>query len=189
MRDFWLLAGSRSSCAVRGTNGLIGTHLVSAAFDCGIPEVRAAGLLAVMGVFDLVGTTASGWLSDRFNCRYLLFGYYGLRGISLLFLPAALLGPVAGLGRVRDFLRARLGGHRATDGETDGGGVRTGEGEHRVRLGGGLSPGRRGVCDIGGGCAADCRAGNVHLGVFQCQARCASLRRWWCCRLGAADGS
>jgi predicted MFS family arabinose efflux permease len=60
--------------------------------------VRAAGLLAAMGLFDLVGTTASGWLSDRYNCRYLLFGYYGLRGLSLLFLPQALLGPVVGLG-------------------------------------------------------------------------------------------
>jgi predicted MFS family arabinose efflux permease len=51
-----------------------------------------------MGVFDLVGTTASGWLSDRFNCRYLLFGYYGLRGLSLMFLPHALVGPGVGLG-------------------------------------------------------------------------------------------
>jgi predicted MFS family arabinose efflux permease len=97
VRDFWLLAGSFFVCGA-STNGLIGTHLVAAAFDCGIPEVRAASLLAVMGLFDLVGTTASGWLSDRYNCRYLLFGYYGLRGLSLMFLPQALLGPVAGLG-------------------------------------------------------------------------------------------
>jgi predicted MFS family arabinose efflux permease len=97
VRDFWLLAGSFFVCGA-STNGLIGTHMVAAAFDCGIPEVRAATLLAAMGLFDLIGTTASGWLSDRYNCRYLLFGYYGLRGISLLFLPAALLGPVAGLG-------------------------------------------------------------------------------------------
>jgi sugar phosphate permease len=97
VRDFWLLAGSFFVCGA-STNGLIGTHMVAAAFDCGIPEVRAASLLAVMGLFDLVGTTASGWLSDRYNCRYLLFGYYSLRGISLLFLPMALLGPVAGLG-------------------------------------------------------------------------------------------
>ena len=97
VRDFWLLAGSFFVCGAR-TNGLVGTHLISAAFDCGITEVRAAGLLAMMGLFDLVGTTASGWLSDRYNCRYLLFGYYGLRGLSLLFLPQALLGPVAGLG-------------------------------------------------------------------------------------------
>lgn len=97
VRDFWLLAGSFFVCGA-STNGLIGTHLVAAAFDCGIPEVRAASLLAMMGIFDLVGTTASGWLSDRYNCRYLLFGYYGLRGLSLLFLPQALLGPVAGLG-------------------------------------------------------------------------------------------
>jgi len=97
VRDFWLLAGSFFVCGA-STNGLIGTHMVAAAFDCGIPEVRAASLLALMGLFDLVGTTASGWLSDRYNCRYLLFGYYTLRGISLLFLPTALLGPVAGLG-------------------------------------------------------------------------------------------
>jgi len=97
VRDFWLLAGSFFVCGA-STNGLIGTHLISAAFDCGIPEVRAAGLLAMMGIFDLVGTTASGWLSDRYNCRYLLFGYYGLRGLSLMFLPQALLGPATGLG-------------------------------------------------------------------------------------------
>jgi sugar phosphate permease len=97
MRDFWLLAGSFFVCGA-STNGLIGTHLIAAAFDCGIPEVRAAGLLAMMGLFDLVGTTASGWLSDRYNCRYLLSLYYGLRGLSLLFLPQALIGPAAGLG-------------------------------------------------------------------------------------------
>ncbi len=96
-RDFWLLAGSFFVCGA-STNGLIGTHLISAAYDCGIPEVRAAGLLAMMGLFDLAGTTLSGWLSDRYNNRALLFGYYGLRGLSLLFLPTALLGPVAGLG-------------------------------------------------------------------------------------------
>lgn len=96
VRDFWLLAGSFFVCGA-STNGLIGTHLIPAAFDCGIPEVRTAGLLAAMGLFDLVGTTASGWLSDRYNCRYLLFGYYGLRGLSLVFLPQALLGPAEGL--------------------------------------------------------------------------------------------
>ena len=97
VRDFWLLAGSFFVCGA-STNGLIGTHLVAASFDCGIPEVRAAGLLALMGLFDLAGTTASGWLSDRYNCRYLLFGYYGLRGLSLLFLPQALVGSSWALG-------------------------------------------------------------------------------------------
>ncbi|HEY1109986.1 MAG TPA: MFS transporter [Opitutaceae bacterium] len=96
-RDFWLLAGSFFVCGA-STNGLIGTHLISAAFDCGIPATTSATLLMAMGIFDLVGTTASGWLSDRFNCRYLLFGYYALRGLSLLFLPSALLGPAVGLG-------------------------------------------------------------------------------------------
>ncbi|HZO93181.1 MAG TPA: MFS transporter [Candidatus Baltobacteraceae bacterium] len=87
-RDFWLLAGSFFICGA-STNGLIGTHLVPACGDHGIPEVQAAGLLAAMGVFDLVGTTASGWLSDRYSSRRLLFWYYGLRGLSLIFLPAA----------------------------------------------------------------------------------------------------
>jgi predicted MFS family arabinose efflux permease len=85
-RDFWLLFGSFFVCGL-STNGLIGTHLISACIDHGIPEVRAAGLLAMMGVFDLVGTTASGWLSDRYDSRVLLFCYYFFRGLSLLFLP------------------------------------------------------------------------------------------------------
>jgi predicted MFS family arabinose efflux permease len=87
-RTFWILAGSFFICGA-STNGLIGAHLVPACGDHGIPETRAAGLLAAMGAFDLIGTTASGWLSDRYSSRWLLFWYYGLRGLSLLFLPAA----------------------------------------------------------------------------------------------------
>ena len=90
-REFWILAGSFFVCGA-STNGLIGTHLIPACMDHGIPEVTAAGLLAAMGVFDLIGTTASGWLTDRYNSRVLLFCYYGLRGLSLLFLPFALSG-------------------------------------------------------------------------------------------------
>jgi MFS family permease len=89
--DFWLLAGTFFICGA-STNGLIGTHLIPACVDHGIPEVRAAGLLATMGIFDLVGTTFSGWLTDRWDSRRLLFAYYGLRGLSLIFLPQALIG-------------------------------------------------------------------------------------------------
>jgi MFS family permease len=95
-RDFWLLGATFFICGA-STNGLIGTHLVPAAHDHGIPEVRAAGLLALMGVFDLVGTTGAGWLSDRWSSRRLLAAYYGLRGLSLFFLPFALTGPVPAL--------------------------------------------------------------------------------------------
>jgi predicted MFS family arabinose efflux permease len=84
--DFWLLSASFFICGF-STNGLIGTHLISYCFDHGIPEVQAAGLLAAMGVFDLIGTTGSGWLTDRYNPRVLLFWYYGLRGLSLAALP------------------------------------------------------------------------------------------------------
>jgi sugar phosphate permease len=87
---FWVLAGSFFICGA-STNGLIGTHLIPACHDFGIPEVRAAGLLAMMGIFDIVGTTVSGWLSDRFSSRYLLFVYYALRGLSLLCLPYTLV--------------------------------------------------------------------------------------------------
>jgi sugar phosphate permease len=87
-RDFWLLAGSFFICGL-STNGLIGTHLIPASMEHGIPEVTAASLLAAIGALDIVGTTVSGWLSDRWDNRYLLCWYYGLRGLSLLFLPYA----------------------------------------------------------------------------------------------------
>ncbi len=85
-RDFWLLAGSFFICGA-STNGLIGTHLIPASMDHGMAEVAAASLLAVIGVFDVVGTLVSGYLTDRFDSRWLLFVYYGLRGLSLLLLP------------------------------------------------------------------------------------------------------
>jgi MFS family permease len=86
--DFWLLFFSFFICGA-STNGYIGTHLIAMCADHGMTEVQGASLLAAMGVFDLFGTTLSGWLSDRWNSRVLLFWYYGLRGVSLIFLPYA----------------------------------------------------------------------------------------------------
>lgn len=86
VRDFWLLSGTFFICGA-STNGLIGTHLIPACLDNGIPEIAGAGLLASMGVFNLIGTTGSGWLSDRYDSRVLLAAYYGLRGLSLIYLP------------------------------------------------------------------------------------------------------
>lgn len=83
---FWLLASSFFVCGLT-TNGLIGTHLIAYCGDHGIAPVAAGGMLAAMGLFDLFGTTASGWLTDRFDARKLLAAYYGVRGISLLALP------------------------------------------------------------------------------------------------------
>jgi sugar phosphate permease len=85
-RDFWLLAGSFFCCGA-STNGLIGTHLIPACLDNGIPEVTSAGLLAAMGIFNMAGTAGSGWLSDRVDNRILLAVYYSLRGLSLIYLP------------------------------------------------------------------------------------------------------
>jgi sugar phosphate permease len=96
-RDFWLIAGSYFVCGA-STNGLIGTHLIPACVDHGLTEVVGAGLLAATGVFAFIGGTASGWLSDRFDPRFLLFWYYGLRGLSLIYLPFALDGSFYGLG-------------------------------------------------------------------------------------------
>jgi predicted MFS family arabinose efflux permease len=85
-RDFWYLSATFFICGFT-TNGLVGTHLIALCGDHGIAEVRAAGLLAMMGVFDLIGTTASGWLTDRYDPRKLLFTYYSLRGAALVYLP------------------------------------------------------------------------------------------------------
>ncbi|MEM5315901.1 MFS transporter [Paraburkholderia sp. JHI869] len=87
-RDFWLLFFSFFICGA-STNGYVGTHLIAMCGDYGMTEVQGASLLATMGIFDLFGTTLSGWLSDRFNSRLLLFWYYGLRGLSLIYLPHA----------------------------------------------------------------------------------------------------
>lgn len=91
---FWLLAGTFFVCGLT-TNGLVGTHLIAFCGDYGIAPVAAAGLLSMMGFFDLIGTTASGWLTDRYDPRRLLAIYYGLRGASLLALPFIDFSPVS----------------------------------------------------------------------------------------------
>jgi sugar phosphate permease len=83
---FWVLFGTFFVCG-SSTNGLIQTHFITLCHDYGLAAVGAASVLAMMGVFDFVGTIGSGWLSDRFDNRWLLFWYYGLRGLSLLYLP------------------------------------------------------------------------------------------------------
>jgi MFS family permease len=83
---FWILFATFFICGL-STNGLIQTHFVTLCGDYGILPVAAASVLAVMGIFDFFGTIGSGWLSDRFDNRWLLFWYYGLRGLALLFLP------------------------------------------------------------------------------------------------------
>ncbi|MBM7786280.1 MFS transporter [Tenggerimyces flavus] len=88
-KTFWLLAGGFAICGI-STNGLIGVHFIPAAHDHGMPEPTAAGLLALVGIFDIIGTILSGWLTDRMSSRVLLGAYYALRGASLLILPSML---------------------------------------------------------------------------------------------------
>ena len=85
-RTFWCLVASFWICGW-STNGLIGTHFIPAAHDHGMPATTSAGLLALIGIFDIIGTVASGWLTDRVDSRYLLFTYYFFRGLSLLVVP------------------------------------------------------------------------------------------------------
>jgi MFS family permease len=85
-RTFWVLFGTFFVCGA-STNGLVQTHFVSLCGDFGIVPVTAAGILAMIGIFDFIGTIGSGWLSDRVDSRVLLFCYYGLRGLSLIYLP------------------------------------------------------------------------------------------------------
>lgn len=89
VKEFWMLAGSFFICGL-STSGLIGTHFIAYCVGFGFAAVTAASLLSLMGVFDLIGTTFSGWLSDRVDNRWLLFWYYLLRGASLIMLPFAL---------------------------------------------------------------------------------------------------
>ena len=85
-RAFWLLAATFFVCGL-STSGLVATHFIPYCFDNGIPETRGAALLAFIGIFNIIGTTLSGWLTDRYDSRWLLFWYYGLRGLSLICLP------------------------------------------------------------------------------------------------------
>ncbi len=92
-RDFWILFGTFLVCGL-STNGLIGTHFIPAAHDHGMAETVAASLLALIGLFDVIGTLFSGYLTDRIDPRKLLFFYYGLRGLSLFLLPFILFSSV-----------------------------------------------------------------------------------------------
>lgn len=94
-RTFWLLAVGFAFCGAT-SNGLVATHFIPAAHDHGMHTVKAAGLLALIGVFDLVGTILSGWLTDRYDSRILLVVYYVLRGVSLLVLPSLFDDKVTG---------------------------------------------------------------------------------------------
>ncbi|OYX29746.1 MAG: MFS transporter [Caulobacterales bacterium 32-69-10] len=87
-RDFWLLSSTFFVCGLT-TSGLVATHMIALCSDHGMAAVAAGGLMAMMGAFNMVGTTASGWATDRFDARVLLFAYYGLRGLSLIYLPYA----------------------------------------------------------------------------------------------------
>jgi sugar phosphate permease len=85
-RTFWILFGTFFICGL-STNGLVQTHFISLCGDYGMTALPAASVLAMMGAFDFFGTILSGWLSDRYDNRKLLFWYYGLRGLSLFWLP------------------------------------------------------------------------------------------------------
>lgn len=90
-KAFWILAGTFFVCGWT-TNGLIGAHFIPAAHDHGMPATTAAGLLALVGIFDFIGTIGSGWLTDRVDSRILLVIYYGFRGLALFTVPFV-LGP------------------------------------------------------------------------------------------------
>ena len=92
-KDFWYLFGSFFVCGL-STSGLIGTHFIPAAHDHGMPTTLAASLLAMVGVFDVIGTVFSGWLTDRYDPSKLLFFYFGLRGLSLFLLPSILFSSI-----------------------------------------------------------------------------------------------
>ena len=142
-RVFWILFLTFWICGW-STNGLIGTHFIPAAHDHGMPATTSASLLALIGVFDIIGTVASGWLTDRVDSRYLLFGYYFFRGLSLLVVHH-LLGPQRAPEPVRlhRLLRPGLGGDGAADGGAVPRALRGRAGRRGLRLGVRQPHGRR----------------------------------------------
>jgi predicted MFS family arabinose efflux permease len=90
---FWALAAAFAICGAT-TNGLVGIHFIPSAHDHGMDQTTAAGLLAVVGIFDIAGTVASGWFTDRYDPRLLLAGYYAFRGVGLVLLPTLLSSSV-----------------------------------------------------------------------------------------------
>ena len=89
VRSFWALAAAFAICGAT-TNGLVGIHFIPSAYDHGMSQTTAASLLAVVGIFDIIGTVGSGYLTDRIDPRYLLVGYYAFRGVGLMLLPSLL---------------------------------------------------------------------------------------------------
>ena len=183
VREFWLLAGSFFVCGA-STNGLVGTHLVSAAFDCGISEVQAANLVAMMGIFDLFGTTLSGWLSDRMNNRYLLFGYYGLRGLSLLVPARRARRAVGDAVSLLGLLRTGLGGDCTADRPADRRHLWPGTVQRRLRLGRRLPSDRSRRRRLFRRRAAD-HLGHLFAGLHQRRGPLPRWRRSGFCRSGA----
>ena len=82
---FWLLASTFFVCGYT-SNGLVLTHLVPHAAEHGFSQMHAAQALGLLGAMNLVGTIASGWICDRFGRKGPLAFYYGVRGLSLIFL-------------------------------------------------------------------------------------------------------
>ena len=113
-RAFWILAGTFFICGL-STSGLVQNHFIALCHDFGMDAVAASGVLALMGACDFIGTIGSGWLSDRFDNRVLLFWYYGLRGLSLLLLPYSDFS-FLWLKYFRRILRTRLDSDRSADG-------------------------------------------------------------------------
>jgi predicted MFS family arabinose efflux permease len=92
-RTFLLLAGAFVICGAT-SNGFVGTHLIPACMEFGFTAVQSAGIVAAMGVFNVIGALASGWLTDRFDSRWLLIIYFVTRAIALAFLPFSFDSPV-----------------------------------------------------------------------------------------------
>ena len=173
-RVFWILFATFFICGA-STNGLVQVHLIPMCLDFGIPQVQAASLLAAMGVFDFFGTIVSGWLSDRYDNRWLLFWYYGLRGLSLLMLPftdfsfygLSLFAMFYGLDWIATVPpTVRLTAQRFGAGARQSG----------VRLGFRRPPDRRCLCGLRRRAVAHA-ARDLSAGLLLPPARCASWRR------------
>ena len=73
----------------------LATHLPGVIAECGLPVQYAAWSLAMIGLFNIVGSIAMGWAVGRWRMKSMLALLYTARGLAvLLFLFAPKTGPV-----------------------------------------------------------------------------------------------
>lgn len=85
--SYLLLHGSFLTCGFH--IAFLITHLPGEVDLCGLPASVASWSLAIIGLSNIAGCFAAGWMLGRFRGKYILFGMYGSRTLLILLYLAA----------------------------------------------------------------------------------------------------